>query len=75
MIKKTLFVTQNTPFGQQKIQNTLFYGFYLDGRKIITYALGGQDPESPQSGRTSSKMQSLEVGYDFETEINNESRF
>ena len=32
-IQNNLFVTQNTLFGNQMTQNTLFYGFYADGSK------------------------------------------
>ena len=39
-------------------QNTLFYGFYVDGSKIITYAIGEHDPGSAQKGRKSSQMKS-----------------
>ena len=58
MIRNTLFVTQNTLFGNQMTQNTSFYSFYADGRKIITYALGEHDPGSAQNGRSSSEMKS-----------------
>ena len=46
MVKKSLFVTQNALFVNQMTQHTLLYGFYVDGWKIITYALGGHDPGS-----------------------------
>ena len=53
-----IFVTQNTLFGKHMTQNTLFYGFYVDGSKIITYAIGEHDPGSAQKGRKSSQMKS-----------------
>ena len=46
VVKKSLFVTQNALFVNQMTQHTLLYGFYVDGWKIITYALGGHDPGS-----------------------------
>ena len=33
MIQNTRFVTQKTLFDHQKTQNTLFYGYYVAGRK------------------------------------------
>ena len=50
MIENTLFLTQNTLFGNQMTQNTLFYGFFFDAQ------LGEHDPGSAQNGRTSSEM-------------------
>ena len=43
-------------FWQSDDSNTLFCGFYVDSRKIITYALGEHDPGSPKNGRTSSEV-------------------
>ena len=48
MIQNTLFISQNSLFGNQMTQNTLCYGFYVDGQKITTYALGEHDPGSAQ---------------------------
>ena len=41
---------------EDRFKTLYFAFFFVGGQKIITYALGGHDPESPQSGRTSSKM-------------------
>ena len=38
--QNTLFVTQNILFGSQMTQNTLFYSFWVNSQKIMTYALG-----------------------------------
>ena len=35
-IQNSLFVTQNTLFGNQMTQSTLFYGFNVESWKIIT---------------------------------------
>ena len=43
-------------FWQSDDSNTLFCGFYVDSRKIITYALGEHDPGSPKNGRPSSEV-------------------
>ena len=40
-------MTQNTHFGNQMTQNTLFYGFHVDGQKNLK-ALGEHDPGSAQ---------------------------
>ena len=59
--QNTLFMIQNIcdlkhSFWQSDDSNTLFCGFYVDSRKIITYALGEHDPGSPKNGRTSSEV-------------------
>ena len=48
-------MTQNTNFGNQMTQKTLFYGFHVDGQKNLK-ALGEHDPGSAQNGRTSSEL-------------------
>ena len=61
MIENTLFLTQNTLFGNQMTQNTLFYGFFVDAR------LGEHDSRSAQDWRTLSHLWRSAKSAGFET--------